>query len=119
MNREETLKAIDREVRSSKIFMYVKGTKDAPQCGFSAATIALFKKLGRPFETFDVIANPDRRAFVPEYSNWPTFPQIFIDGKFVGGCDVVHEMHDQGELGPLVERAFGGASRLDGTPGTL
>ncbi len=110
MNKEEILKTIDREVKANKIVMYVKGTKDSPQCGFSAATIALFNKIGKPFETIDVLSNPDRRSYVPEYSNWPTFPQIFIDGKFVGGCDIVQEMHDQGELEPLVKRAFGGAA---------
>ena len=110
MNRDEVLKAIDREVKENRILMYVKGTKDAPQCGFSAATIALFNKIGRPFETVDVLSNPDRRAYVPEYSNWPTFPQVFIGGKFVGGSDIVHDMHDQGELQGLVERAFGAAA---------
>ncbi len=106
MNHDQILKAIDGEVKSHRILMYVKGTKETPQCGFSAATIALFTKIGRPFETVDVLADPDRRAVVPEYSNWPTFPQVFIDGKFVGGCDIVHEMYEQGELVPLVERAF-------------
>ena len=106
MSDPDILKQIDSEVRSHKILMYVKGTKDAPQCGFSAATIALFKKIGKPFDTIDVLANPDRRANVPDYSKWPTFPQVFIDGKFIGGCDIVHEMHEQGELVPLVEKVF-------------
>ncbi len=63
MNRDETIQRIEKEVKANKILMYVKGTKDSPQCGFSAATIALFKKLGKPFETVDVLSNPDRRAF--------------------------------------------------------
>ena len=105
---QETLNQIDKEVKSHKILLYVKGTKDQPQCGFSKATIDLFKKLGKPFDCVDVLANPDRRAHVPEYSQWPTFPQVFIEGKFNGGCDIVHEMHEQGDLAPLVERAFAG-----------
>ena len=87
----------------------MKGKKEAPEWGFSQATIALFKQIGRPFEAVDILANPDRRAYVPEYSQWPTFPQVFIDGKFVGGCDICHELHEQGELRPLVDKAFGGA----------
>ena len=106
--KQEALKQIDQEVKGHKILMYIKGTKNAPQCGFSASTIELFKQLGKPFETVDVLANPDRRSYVPEYSQWPTFPQVFIGGKFVGGCDICHELYEQGELKPLVEKAFGG-----------
>jgi len=102
----EVLNQIEKEVKSDKIVMYIKGTKEVPQCGFSAATIKLFQQIGKPFTTFDVISDPNRRAYVPEYSQWPTFPQVFIDGKLVGGCDIVHEMHEQGELVPLVEKAF-------------
>lgn len=110
MDREEALRQIDREVKSHKILLYVKGTKEEPQCGFSAAAITLFKRIGRPFETIDVLANPDHRRLVPEYSKWPTFPQVFIDGKLVGGSDIVQEMDEQGELVPLVERAFRGGA---------
>lgn len=106
MTNPQILEAIDQEVKAHKILLYVKGTRTAPQCGFSAATIRLFESIGKPFETVDVLSNPDRRAYLPEYSQWPTFPQVFIDGKFVGGCDIVHEMHEQGELLPLVEKAL-------------
>ena len=107
---QDILNQIDKEVKSHKVLIYVKGTKERPQCGFSAATIELFKKIGRPFETIDILANPDRRAMVPEYSQWPTFPQVFVDGKLIGGCDIVHEMHEQGELVPLLDKAFGAAA---------
>ena len=106
MSREETFKKIDQEVKAHPIVMYIKGTKNAPMCGFSQSTIELFKSIGRPFETIDVLSNPDRRAFVPEYSSWPTFPQVFIGGKLVGGCDIVHEMHEEGQLAPLIDEAF-------------
>lgn len=98
-----TLERIEKEIKSHKIVLFVKGTPQAPQCGFSLATMELFKKLGAQFHTVDIIANPDIRAALPEYSKWPTFPQVFIDGKLIGGCDIVHEMHENGELEPLLK----------------
>jgi len=105
MNDQEVLQAIDQDVKSNKIIMFVKGTKTMPQCGFSAATISIFNKLGKPFETRDILANPDLRRLVPAYSDWPTFPQVFINGQFVGGCDICTELFEQGELQKLVEAA--------------
>ena len=90
-------------LRQHKVVLFVKGTPQAPQCGFSAATMELFKKLGAQFHTVDILANPDIRAKLPGYSNWPTFPQVFIGGKLIGGCDIVHEMHENGELEPLLK----------------
>ena len=109
-NKEEIIKQVENEVKSNKVLLYIKGTKTAPQCGFSAATISLFNQLGKPFETVDVLSNPDRRQWVPEYSQWPTFPQVFINGEFIGGCDIVHELYDQGELAKIVEKAFASTS---------
>ena len=97
-----TTDRIEKEIKSNKVVVFVKGTPAAPQCGFSAATMELFKKMGVPFHSVDILANPDIRAALPQYSQWPTFPQVFIDGKFVGGCDIVHEMHDSGELQKLL-----------------
>ena len=93
---------IQKEIRSHKVVLFVKGSAEAPQCGFSAATMELFKKMNVPFHSVDVIANPDIRAALPGISNWPTFPQVFIGGKLVGGCDIVHEMHESGELQKLL-----------------
>src|SRR5258708_33779769 len=76
---------IEKEIKSSKVVVFVKGTPQAPQCGFSAATMELFKKLNVQFHSVDILANPEIRATLPEYSKWPTFPQVFIDGKLVGG----------------------------------
>lgn len=106
MQKSEVLKEVAETVKTHPIVMYVKGTKEKPQCGFSAATIELFKRLGKPFETVDILSRPELREFVPDYSEWPTFPQVFIGGKFVGGCDIVHDMNEAGELLPLVEAAF-------------
>jgi monothiol glutaredoxin len=98
-----TVERIQKEIRSHKVVLFVKGSPGAPQCGFSAATMELFKKMNVPFHSVDVIANADIRATLPQVSNWPTFPQIFIDGKLVGGCDIVHEMAESGELQKLLK----------------
>ena len=93
-------------VDQNKILLFVKGTKSEPQCGFSAQTIQIFNQLGKPFDTVDVLAHPEIRSRMEEFSKWPTFPQVFIDGRFIGGCDIVTEMYESGELEPLVEKAF-------------
>ena len=98
-----TTQRIEKEIKSSKVVLFVKGTPQAPLCGFSAATMELFSKMNVPFHSVDVIANSDIRAALPEYSKWPTFPQIFINGKLIGGCDIVHEMHESGELQQLLK----------------
>ncbi len=98
-----------KEVTENKILLYIKGTKDQPQCGFSAQTLQIFSQVGKPFTTVDVLTNPEIRRRMQEFSNWPTFPQVFIGGEFVGGCDIVAEMHEKGELEPLVKKAFGEA----------
>ena len=98
-----TIEKIEKEIKSNKVVLFVKGTPHAPQCGFSASTMELFKKLKTPFHSVDVVANPDVRAALPEYSQWPTFPQVFINGKLVGGCDIVHEMFESGELQKLLK----------------
>ena len=100
---QDVLEQIKSDIKTNKILIYMKGTPQAPQCGFSAATVELFKSLGVPFATRDIIADPELRQQLPEFSNWPTFPQVFINGKLVGGCDIVHEMHERGELEPLVK----------------
>lgn len=100
---DPTIERIQQEISSGKVVLFVKGTPQMPQCGFSAAVLELFKKIGVSFHSVDILANPDIRAKLPEYSNWPTFPQVFVDGKLIGGCDIVHEMHQRGELEPLVK----------------
>jgi monothiol glutaredoxin len=102
----DILEQIKSDVKNNKILIYIKGTPEAPQCGFSQATVKLLQSLGASFASRDVIANAELRAKVPEFSNWPTFPQVFINGKLVGGCDIVHEMHERGELEPLVRETL-------------
>lgn len=103
---QNTVERIQKELKADKIVIFMKGTPEAPQCGFSARSVEILQSLGRPFHAVDILANPDVRATLPQISNWPTFPQIFIDGKLVGGCDILSEMHEHGELKPLVEAAF-------------
>jgi monothiol glutaredoxin len=98
-----TVDRIEQEIKSHKVVLFVKGTPAAPQCGFSAATMELFQKMNVPFHTVDVIANPDIRRALPEVSKWPTFPQVFIDGKLIGGCDITREMYESGELQKLLK----------------
>jgi len=96
---------IAQKVKENKILIFMKGTPTFPQCGFSAAVIEVFNKLGAPYQTVNVLEDPEIRDGIKAFSNWPTIPQIYIDGKFVGGCDIVREMYMRGELQPLVEGA--------------
>jgi monothiol glutaredoxin len=103
---EDVLSKIDQQVKNNKVMLFMKGDPSAPQCGFSAHTVEILKSYGYPFATADVLADPAVRDGIKRYSNWPTIPQVFIDGKFVGGCDIVHELHERGELAPMLKSAF-------------
>lgn len=107
----EAIERIESALAADKIVIFMKGTRHFPQCGFSAATVQVFEELGVPFSTVDVLADPEVREAIKVYSNWATIPQVYIRGKFVGGCDIVREMHESGELAPLVKSALGEAAR--------
>lgn len=100
------IERIQQEINADKVVIFMKGTPDSPQCGFSARSVQILQSLGHPFHAVDILANPEIRAMLPQVSNWPTFPQIFVQGKLVGGCDIISEMNEQGELKPLVDEAF-------------
>ena len=85
-------------VEKNKVVLFMKGTKAFPQCGFSNAVVEVLKREGVPFETVNVLADPEIRQGIKDFSSWPTIPQLYIAGKFVGGCDIVTEMHKSGEL---------------------
>ena len=98
---------IQSTINSNKIVLFMKGNRSFPQCGFSAATVEIFEQLGAPFETVDVLQDMEIREGIKRYSNWPTIPQVYINGKFVGGCDIVRELYESGELEPMVKQAVG------------
>lgn len=102
----DVIQEIKKKVEGNKIILFIKGTKEMPQCGFSAAVVGVFDQIGKPYETVDILSNPEVRSRMEEYSNWPTFPQIFIGGEFIGGCDIVTQMYENGQLEPIVEKAF-------------
>ena len=101
----DVMSEIDREVKANAIVVYMKGTPRFPMCGFSAATVEILDELGVPYKAVDILAEGAKRDAVKAYTKWPTIPQVFIGGKFIGGCDIVREMHAKGELAPLVQAA--------------
>lgn len=103
---DDVLVKIDEQVKNNKVVLYMKGNPTFPQCGFSAHTVEILKSYNIPFATEDVLADPQVREGIKRYSNWPTVPQIFINGKFIGGCDILNELHERGELGPMLKEAF-------------
>lgn len=97
---------IDQMVQANPIMVFMKGNKLMPQCGFSNNVVQILNVLGVPFETFDVLADPDIRQGIKEYSNWPTIPQVYVNGEFVGGSDIMIELYQKGELQEMVEVAL-------------
>ena len=98
------LEQLQQQIKNTPIILYMKGTPDRPQCGFSARVVQALNDCGARFESVDILANPDVRATLPQVADWPTFPQLFIDGELIGGCDIVLEMHAAGELQSLVDQ---------------
>ena len=89
---------IQRAIDENPVLLFMKGTPEQPMCGFSARTVAILQSLGRPFAAVDVLPDPRIRQELSALSNWPTIPQLFVDGELVGGCDIVTEMYQSGEL---------------------
>ncbi|MCY7322379.1 MAG: Grx4 family monothiol glutaredoxin [Phormidesmis sp. CAN_BIN36] len=97
---------IDNLVKQNKIMVFMKGTKLMPQCGFSNNVVQIINTLGVPYETIDVLADPEIRQGIKEYSSWPTIPQVYINGEFLGGSDILIELYQKGELQQMVEVAM-------------
>lgn len=93
---------IDGIIGSNRVVLFMKGNKMFPQCGFSAQVLGILKQSGVPFETFNILEDPEVRQGLKEYSNWPTFPQLYVGGKLVGGCDIVTDLQNSGELGAIL-----------------
>lgn len=102
----ELKSGLDKVVRSNKVILFMKGSKDFPQCGFSNTVVQILKSLNVPFETIDILENEILRQGLKEYSSWPTFPQLYIDGEFFGGCDITLEAYKTGELQEVLEKAM-------------
>ncbi|MDO8909161.1 MAG: Grx4 family monothiol glutaredoxin [Pseudohongiella sp.] len=100
MSIEQT---IHDQINSNSILLYMKGSPDQPQCGFSAQTVQCLMACGKRFAYVDILVNPEIRATLPKIANWPTFPQLYVNGELVGGCDIVTEMHSKGELQTLID----------------
>ena len=93
---------IQNSIDSSEVLLFMKGTPLFPQCGFSARVVQILKHAGVPFASVNVLENPEIRDGIKEFSNWPTIPQLYVKGEFVGGCDIVTEMYQSGELAALL-----------------
>lgn len=94
----DTVERIKSIISSDNVVLFMKGNTNFPQCGFSANTTAILKSLGKKFTTFDILSDMDIRQGLKEYSNWPTFPQLYIKGQLIGGNDIITEMYQEGEL---------------------
>ena len=103
---QETRNRIDVLVNSSPIMVFMKGTKLMPQCGFSNNVVQILNALGMSFETFDVLSDMEIRQGIKDYSNWPTIPQVYVKGEFMGGSDILIEMYNSGELLEKLEIAL-------------
>ncbi len=101
---DELKQKIEDQIKSNAIFLYMKGTPDFPQCGFSATAVDILDQYKVKFETFNIFDDQDIREGIKEYSDWPTIPQLYANGEFVGGCDILIELHNSGELTKVLEK---------------
>ncbi len=102
---DEVQAQIKQQIENNPILVYMKGSPHAPQCGFSARTVQCLMECNQRFSYVDILSSPAIRQTLPIVANWPTFPQLYVDGELIGGCDIVTEMHENGELGPLLKSA--------------
>ena len=101
----EVLDRIKSTVETHPIVLFMKGTPQFPMCGFSSRTVQALNAAGAHFHSVNVLEDPEVRAGLPRYSNWPTFPQLFINGELIGGCDITLELYEKGELAAMVQDA--------------
>ncbi|MGD9696094.1 MAG: Grx4 family monothiol glutaredoxin [Thermoleophilia bacterium] len=102
LSEQEILDQIKSEVTDNRIFLYMKGTPELPRCGFSNQVVQILNHLGAEYGARDILADPRIRQVLSAWSDWPTIPQLFVDGKLVGGCDIVTELFQEGELQELL-----------------
>ncbi|MFP4007967.1 MAG: Grx4 family monothiol glutaredoxin [Spirulinaceae cyanobacterium] len=104
--KPEVKARIEKLVKDHKIMVFMKGSKLMPQCGFSNNVVQILNTLGVPFETYDILSDPEIRQGIKEYSDWPTIPQVYVNGEFLGGSDIMIELYQNGELQQQVEVAL-------------
>lgn len=100
---QATVDKIKQQIEENPILLYMKGSPKLPSCGFSAQAVQALMSCGEQFAYVDILQNPDIRAELPKYANWPTFPQLWVEGELVGGCDIIIDMFQQNELQPLIK----------------
>jgi monothiol glutaredoxin len=105
VNEVDVTERIQQQLKSNRIVLFMKGTPDFPQCGFSAAVSRALAACGAEFASVNVFEDPELREALKRYSNWPTYPQLYVDGELIGGADIIQEMHRSGELQQLVRAA--------------
>ena len=98
MLSDQLRQQFDNDVKNNKIVIFMKGTPDQPMCGFSSRAVQILQSYGAPMKTYNVFDSEEIRQGIKEYTEWPTIPQVFVNGEFVGGCDIVTEMHENGDL---------------------
>ncbi len=101
----DIIETIKEQIANNDILLYMKGSPNQPQCGFSARTVQALMACGQRFAYVDILSNPEIRSNLPVYANWPTFPQLWVKGELIGGCDIVTEMYESGELKQLIDEA--------------
>ncbi|BAC24480.1 ydhD [Wigglesworthia glossinidia endosymbiont of Glossina brevipalpis] len=101
---KNSIEKIKEQIKKNKIILYMKGSPENPKCGFSSKVARILCESNFRFAYVDVISNPHIREKLPEFSNWPTFPQLWVNGSLVGGCDIVTKMHEKGELVPFINK---------------
>jgi len=111
----DIMESLREQIEGNPIILYMKGSPQAPQCGFSARTVQALMACGQRFAYVDILAHPEIRSNLPKYGDWPTFPQLWVEGELVGGCDIVAEMFENGELKELVEGAAERAGTVEET----
>jgi len=101
----DVVERIKSELGSSPVVLFMKGTPDFPQCGFSAQTVAALRAVGADFKHINIFEEPEMREALKRFSNWPTYPQLYVNGELLGGCDIVLEMYRNGELKKVLSQA--------------
>ena len=101
MNLEEQIK---HDINTNEVILYLKGTKSMPMCGFSSTIVKILDHYGVPYKATNVLEDPNIRVELSKHSNWPTIPQLFVDGQLIGGCDIALEMHNDGTLEPVFDK---------------